>query len=142
MGEGVPKDIDGTVAPKGLTAIQAEMKMKSLQELRFLIGSGESDEAIRAAQEELSERGKRGAAKKARNNPGNTEEFEGDMSYKETSKWKELYYNHVNHLTRTYREYTDEGEPVTEEWLHEEATKMADAQYRMLEKQRSMEMRR
>lgn len=128
--EGKPKNSEGKMSD-----LDVYMHQASMEELKALSVAGDSDETIAAAQEELSRRGRIGAQKKANKRVAT----ESDTSYRDSRKWKDLYWNHVDHLKRTYREYTDEGENVTEEWLDAEATRMADTQYRMIEKQRKLE---
>lgn len=56
-----------------------------------------------------------------------------------TPKWKELFRDNLSHVRKTYPENTPEGEKVTEDWLHTEATQMADALYKMKKKQEAIE---
>lgn len=44
--------------------------------------------------------------------------------------WKKLHGSYFQYLVQTFRSITPDGDPITREWLDNEATAMADAQYR------------
>jgi hypothetical protein len=64
---------------------------------------------------------------------------EKESSFRDDVLWKELYTSHIGHLRKTYRGINAEGESVTEDSLHSEASEMADVQYKMKMKQIALE---
>lgn len=57
-----------------------------------------------------------------------------------TPKWKELFRDNLSHIRKSNPGgITSEGEPITEDWLLDQATEMADKLYKMKMKQQEID---
>jgi len=54
--------------------------------------------------------------------------------YNKETRWNDLYESELDRLHNEYPEVTDEGEPATEEWYKDEATKYTNSIVRLMDR--------